>query len=119
MTPSDRESLDDQLVSFRRDLRTADRSPRTLKRCGERVDRVTGWLVDRGREPVLGECAASVNGALLSEILDRVSASLAVTGDTSRDHRAATQAHPRVVAPKPSAPTPAGRSRCSPRVPTT
>ena len=74
MNPSDRERLDDLLVSFRRDLRAADRSPRTLVLYSRAVDRFAGWLVDRGREPVLGEFTKAAIGAHLGEMLDRVSA---------------------------------------------
>ncbi len=75
MSPSDRERLDDLLVSFRRDLRAADRSPRTLKLYSDAVDRFATWLVDRGREPVLAEFTKSAIGAHLGEMLERVTAS--------------------------------------------
>lgn len=74
MPASDRERLDDLLVSFRRDLRAADRSPRTLKLYGETVDRFAKWLTDRGREPVLAEFTKAAIGAHLGEMLERVSA---------------------------------------------
>jgi site-specific recombinase XerD len=74
MSSSDQERLDDLLVSFRRDLRAADRSPRTLKLYGDTVDRFAGWLVERGREPVLREFTKAAIGAHLGEMLDRVSA---------------------------------------------
>ena len=74
MSSSDRERLDDLLVSFRRDLRAADRAPRTLKLYTETVDRFAGWLSERGREPVLGEFTKAAIGAHLGEMLDRVSA---------------------------------------------
>jgi site-specific recombinase XerD len=77
MTDVSHERLDDLLVSFRRDLRAADRSPRTLKLYGEVIDRFAAWLVARDRPAELGQLTKAAIGAYLSERLDVVTAATA------------------------------------------
>src|SRR3954447_21866834 len=62
--------LDDLLASFRRHLRAAAKAPRTIELYSQSVRYFSRWLIDRGREPVLGELTRHAISAWLAELAE-------------------------------------------------
>lgn len=62
------ERIEDLAASFRRDLRAAGRSPRTIAIYGAGIDGVVDWLTSHDREPVLSELTRSAIRAYLAEL---------------------------------------------------
>jgi hypothetical protein len=62
--------LEDLLASFRRHLRAAAKTPRTIELYSQSVRYFARWLTDRGREPVLEELTRHAVAAWLAELAD-------------------------------------------------
>jgi len=64
------ERLDDLLASWRRDLRAADKAPRTITIYGQSVRFFSAWLTEHGRDATLDELTKSAIAAWLGDLAD-------------------------------------------------
>ncbi|MGK5169469.1 hypothetical protein [Geodermatophilus sp. CPCC 205761] len=62
--------LEDLLASFRRHLRAAPKAPRTIELYNQSVVYFSGWLTDRGRQPLLDELTLHAISAWLAELAE-------------------------------------------------